>query len=397
MSGHDWRNVLPIQAVVEIVPARFRSWQVREFRLRTRRFLSGSLISVHRQLQSIQSNTLCTERNGRPMPVVLITPETILNTRGPWVSVLEEAGLTVAYPEDPTFTRGLHSVADCIHAMKDASAVIAGGEYFTPEIQAALPKLRVIARAGVGYDRIDVPSATTNNIVLTITPTANHEGVAEQVFALLFAIAKNVIGNDARTRAGQWSSGQTSAVRGTTLGIVGLGRTGRSTAIRGRAFGMNVLAAESHPDVAFAKHHGIEIVNLETLLSKSDYVSLHCPHNNQTEHLFSRKTFEKMKKGSVLINTARGKLVNEVDLLAALESGQLSAAGLDVFESEPARSDNPLFALKNVVVSPHLGGGDKLSQENMAIEAATCIAKLYRGEWPTGAVVNDQLRDSWKW
>lgn len=331
------------------------------------------------------------------MPVVLITPTSLLNVRGPWVSVLEDAGLTVAYPEDPTFTSGLHSVADCIHVLKDASAVIAGGEYFTPEIQAGLPNLRVIARAGVGYDRIDVPSATTNNILLTITPTANHEGVAEQVFALLFAIAKGVIENDARTRAGQWSSGLTSAVRGATLGLVGLGRTGRSTAIRGRAFGMHVLAAESHPDMAFAKHHGIELVNLDTLLSRSDYVSIHCPHNTQTEHMFNRKAFEKMKKGSVLINTARGKLVNEVDLLAALKDGHLSAAGLDVFESEPARAENPLFELKNVVVSPHLGGGDRLSQENMAVEAATCIAKLYRGEWPTGAVVNEQLRDTWKW
>ena len=331
------------------------------------------------------------------MPVVLITPDSLLNVRGPWIPILEEAGLTIAYPEDPSFTRGLHSATDSIHMMKDASAVIAGGEYFTPEIQAGLPNLRVIARAGVGYDRVDVPSATTNNIVLTITPTANHEGVAEQAFALIFAIAKNVIENDARTRAGQWSSGLTSAIRGTTLGLVGLGRTGRSTAIRARAFGMHILAAESHPDAAFAKHHGIELVNLDTLLARSDYVSIHCPHNSQTEHLFNRKTFEKMKKGSVLINTARGKLVKEDDLLVALKDGHLSAAGLDVFESEPARSDNPLFALKNVIVSPHLGGGDRLSQENMAIEAASCVAKLYRGEWPTGAVVNEQLRDTWKW
>ena len=331
------------------------------------------------------------------MPVVLITPESIINVRGPWVSLLEEAGLTVAYPEDPTFTRGLYSAADTIRVLQPAAAVIAGGEYFTPEIQAGLPNLRVIARAGVGYDKVDVPAATSRKTAVTITPTANHEGVAEQVFALIFAIAKGVVANDARTRAGQWSIGCTAPVRGKTLGLFGLGRIGRSTAIRGRAMGMTVIACETYPDLAFAKQHGVELVDFETLLARSDYLSLHCPHNAQTDRMFNKHVFSKMKRGSVLINTSRGRLVAEADLLVALQEGQLASAGLDVFENEPATADNPLFALKNVVVSPHLGGADKLSQDNMAIEAAECIVKLYRGEWPTGAVVNDELRSDWRW
>jgi phosphoglycerate dehydrogenase-like enzyme len=331
------------------------------------------------------------------MPVVLITPEAIVNVRGPWVSLLEEAGLTVAYPEDPTFTRGLYSAADTVRVLKPAAAVIAGGEYFTPEIQSGLPLLRVIARAGVGYDKVDVPAATSRKIAVTITPTANHEGVAEQAFALIFAIAKGVVVNDARTRAGQWSLGCTTPVRGKTLGLFGLGRIGRSTAIRGRAMGMTVLACEMYPDLAFAKQHGVELVDFDALLARSDYLSLHCPHNAQTDRMFNRDVFSRMKRGSVLINTSRGRLVAEADLLAALQQGHLSGAGLDVFEDEPATADNPLFALKNVVVSPHLGGADKLSQDNMAIEAAQCIVKLYRGEWPAGAVVNDELRTGWKW
>ena len=331
------------------------------------------------------------------MPVVLITPEALIKIRGPWVTLLEEAGLTIAYPEDPTFTRGLYSAAETVRVLRPAAAVIAGGEYFTPEILAGLPELRVIARAGVGYDRVDVPAATSRRIPVTITPTANHEGVAEQAFALIFAVAKGVVVNDARTRAGEWSLGMTAPLRGSTLGLFGLGRTGRSTAVRGRAMGMKVIATETRPDLAFARDQGIELVDFDTLLARSDYLSLHCPHNAQTDRMFNRDVFAKMKRGSVLINTARGRLVVEADLLAALEQGRLSAAGLDVFEQEPARAGNPLFELKNVVLSPHLAGADRLSQENMAIEAAECIVKLYRGQWPEGAVVNDELRAGWKW
>ena len=155
--------------------------------------------------------------------------------------ILEQAGFTIAYPEEPTFTRGLCSAAETIRVLKPASAVIAGGEYFTPEILAGLPNLRVIARAGVGYDRVDVPESTKRKIAVTITPTANHEGVAEQTFALIFAFAKNVVVNDHRTRTGQWSLGATRPLRGNTLGLVGLGRIGRSTAIRGRALGMTEI------------------------------------------------------------------------------------------------------------------------------------------------------------
>jgi phosphoglycerate dehydrogenase-like enzyme len=160
---------------------------------------------------------------------------------------------------------------------------------------------------------------------------------------------------------------------------------------------MKVIATESYPDRAFVEKHGIELVDLDGLLAASDVVSLHCPLNEQTNRMFNRSVFARMKPSSVLINTARGGLVVEADLLAALKEGRLGGAGLDVFEQEPAAPDNPLFQLENVVVSPHLGGADQLSQDNMAIEAADCIVKLYRGQWPAGAVVNDPLRTTFKW
>ena len=331
------------------------------------------------------------------MPTVLITPESLLGTRGPWVEILEEAGLTVAYPEETTFTRGLVSEAEAVRVMKPASAIIAGGEHFTPSVLAQLPNMRVIARAGVGYDRVNVPESTRRGIAVCITPTANHEGVVEQVFALIFGFAKGVVVNDARTRAGQWVGESTRPIRGKTLGLVGLGRIGRSTAIRGRAMGMRVIASDQFADLNFARQHGIEMVDFETLLAQSDYVSLHCPHNAETNRLMDARRFAQMKRGSVLINTARGGLVVEADLLTALNSGHLAGAGLDVFEQEPAKADNPLFRLPQVVVSPHLGGGDRLAQDSMGIEAAQCIAQLYRNQWPAGAVVNEELRANWKW
>ncbi len=331
------------------------------------------------------------------MKTVMFTPEALVRVHGPWVDALVSAGFRVDYPEDATFTRGVCGDQETIRVLQHADALIAGAEFLTAEVLSQLPRLRVIARAGVGYDRVDVAAASSRGIPVTITPTANHEAVAETVFALMFAIAKDVIGNDAHVRAGLWRKGPTRPLRRQTLGLFGLGRIGRSTAIRARAMGMQVIATETHPNMTFVSDHQIELVSFEELLSRSDYLSLHCPLTSSTRGLFNSEVFGRMRKGSVLINTARGELVNEEDLAAALKSGQLSGAGLDVFAEEPAVAGNPLFQLSNVVASPHLGGADTLAQQSMAMEAAECIIKLARNEWPTGAVINDELQSSWKW
>ena len=330
-------------------------------------------------------------------PVVLITPEPFLGVPGPWVARLEAAGFTVREPPDAASTLGQMDDAATIRLMEGVSAVLSGGDRFTPAVLRALPDLRVIARAGVGYDRVDVPAATEQGILLTITPTANHESVAEATMALIFACAKQIVTKDARTRAGQWPSSPTQPIRGKTLGILGLGRIGRSTAVRARAMGMTVLATESYPDEAFARTNQVELVSFDTLLAQSDYLTLHCPLSEATHHIVDGSVLARMKQGSVLINTARGGLVSEPDLVEALRIGHLGGAGLDVFEVEPARGNNPLFQFENVVVSPHVGGVDSLSLHDMAMEAAGCIVRLSRGEWPEGAVVNHELRSHWKW
>lgn len=331
------------------------------------------------------------------MPTALITPENLLHEDGPYVNSLEEAGFDVIFPKERTFTRGLCSEAETIEQLSICDALIAGGEKMTANVIAALPKLRVIARSGVGYDRVDVAAATQHRVAVTITPTANHESVAEHAMMLLLSVAKNIVVNDAHSRAGRWPMPTTQPVRNRTCGILGLGRIGRSFAVRAKAMGMNVIATEMYPNEEFVQQHGIELVDLDTLLAKSDYLSIHCPVTDETTGMFNKDTFGKMKQGSVFINTARGALVVETDLLEALQSGHLLGAGIDVYEQEPVSADNPLLKLDNIVCTPHCASADWRSQEDMGIEAADCIIKLNQNEWPEGAVVNNELQSAWKW
>lgn len=332
------------------------------------------------------------------MPTVLITPEAFLNK--PEVSyarILRDAGFEIRYPKNPIFTRGLGPESETIEELRDCVALIAGGEYLTRKVIESSPSLRVIARAGVGFDRVDIPAATEHNVAVTITPNSNHEAVAEHTLAMLFGITKNVALNDRTLRTGRWVQKLTAPVRGRTMGLIGLGRIGRSTAVRCVALGLKVLVHETYPDRDFVAKHGLTLIGQDELLAQSDFVSLHCPLNDQTRGLCNAAFFAKMKPGSAFINTARGGLVVEKDLLAALQSGHLSGAGLDVFEQEPMLPTNPLIHLDNVVLSPHLGGTDTRSSEDMGIENATCIVQLSRNEWPEGSVVNADLRSRWKW
>jgi len=327
----------------------------------------------------------------------MIFPEAYYKIDAPYVQMFQDAGFEIRYPEDSTFTRGLHSEEETIEVIAGVDATVAGGEYYTPKVIESLPQLKVIARAGVGFDRVDVESATSHQVAVTVTPTSNHESVAELTLALLFAVTKRIVVNDRAVRGGAWPTDLLMPIRGQTFGILGLGRIGRSTAVRARALGMDVLACEKFPQQDFVQEQGIELVDFEQLLQRSDIVSLHCPLNDETRGMMNRDAFTLMKDRAILLNTARGGVVAEADLVEALQEGIIHAAGLDVFEVEPTSAENPLFELDNVVVSPHKAGTDEKSSEGMGVEAADCIIKLSRGEWPEGAVVNDQLREGWSW
>jgi D-3-phosphoglycerate dehydrogenase len=329
----------------------------------------------------------------------MIVPEAMREKHdAPYTRLLLDAGFEVLYPRNPQLARGLGGEEETISELQGVEAVLAGGgEPYTERVLAALPQLRVIARAGVGYDRIDVQAATRHGIVVTITPTANHEAVAEHALALMLAVAKNIIPNDQTVRQGGWRGALGRPLRGQTLGIVGLGRIGRSLAHRAVALGMKVIAYDVHTPHEFIERYGIRMVPLEELLAQSDVISVHCPLTPDTQGLFRREVFSKCKRGAIFINTARGGLVVERDLYQALTDGTLAGAGLDVFEVEPTTADNPLFRLPNVVLSPHVASADTRAMDDMGCEAAQCIVRLWRNEWPEDAVVNRELRSVWTW
>jgi phosphoglycerate dehydrogenase-like enzyme len=160
---------------------------------------------------------------------------------------------------------------------------------------------------------------------------------------------------------------------------------------------MQLIACDPNADPQFVAEHGIELVDFDTLLARSDVVSIHAPLNDETRGRFNRATFAKMKPGSILINTARGGLVVEADLVEALTSGHLAGAGLDVFEVEPIAADNALLKLDNVVMTPHRSSEETRAMVDMGVEAARCIVELYGGRWPEGCVVNQLLRNRWRW
>lgn len=331
------------------------------------------------------------------MPTVVVSGDNPNDANGPAVRLLEGRGFDVRVVTDVLFGQGNRSDEEEIEYLKGANGVVAWGERYPATVIEGLPDLKVIARMGVGFDKVDLKSASERGVVVTITPNSNHEAVAEHALSLIMGIAKATVTVDRAMRVGGWPSAPRKALRGSTLGIVGLGRIGRSLAVRAVAMRMRVIAAELYPDREFVDEHGIEIVDLDTLLASSDYVSLHCPLNDETRGFINKTTLESMNPNGALINTARGGLVVESDLTDALTSGQIAGAGLDVFEEEPTAPNNPLYELDNVIVSPHIAGNDELSLVEMGLEAAQNIIDLYDGKWPGGSVVNRDLEGRWSW
>lgn len=245
----------------------------------------------------------------------------------------------------------------------------------TAEVISAGKKLRVIGRAGIGVDNVDVPAATAHGIVVMNTPYGNAITTAEHAIALMLATAREIPEANASTKAGKWEKNRFMGVEvtGKTLGIIGCGNIGAIVADRGRGLRMKVMAYDPFLSPERAKELGIERVELDTLFRRADFISLHTPLTDQTRNIIDSAAIAKMKRGVRIINCARGGLVVEKDLLAALNSGHVAAAALDVFEVEPA-TDNPLFAHENVIATPHLGASTTEAQENVALQVAEQMA-----------------------
>jgi phosphoglycerate dehydrogenase-like enzyme len=255
--------------------------------------------------------------------------------------------------------------------------------------------LRVIARVGVGYDAVDVKAATEKGIVVTITPGTNQDSVAEHTFMLILALARQLIPQHLSIRSGGWPRNANRPLRTQTLAIAGLGRIGKAVALRGIAFGMRVIAHEPYPDRDFVARHSIPLVSFDELLREADYLSLHVPLSPESRHMINTRTLEKMKPTAYLVNTSRGGLVNEPDLVAALNQRRIAGAALDVFDQEPP-GENPLLLLDNVVLTAHTAGVDFKSRDDMALCAAEAVVDLLAGKWPAEKIVNPEVREKFE-
>jgi D-3-phosphoglycerate dehydrogenase / 2-oxoglutarate reductase len=253
------------------------------------------------------------------------------------------------------------------------------------EVISAATNLKVIGRAGIGVDNVDVPAATARGIVVMNTPFGNSITTAEHAIAMIFALARQLPAANASTHAGQWQKSRFMGIEvsGKTLGIIGCGNIGSIVADRALGLKMKVIAADPFLTPERAAELGVEKVDLQDLLPRADFITLHTPLTAETRHLVDSKFLARCKKGVRIINCARGGLIVEADLKAALIGGQVAGAGLDVFAEEPARV-NPLFGLDNVICTPHLGASTMEAQENVAQQLAAQMSDFLL----TGAVTH---------
>jgi D-3-phosphoglycerate dehydrogenase len=255
----------------------------------------------------------------------------------------------------------------------------------TRELLDAAPRLRVVGRAGIGVDNVDVSSATARGVVVMNTPYGNAITTAEHAIAMMFALARQIPEASGSTKAGKWEKNRFMGVElsGKTLGLIGAGNIGSIVADRANGLRMKVIAYDPFLSEKRALEIGAEKVELDALVARADFVSLHAPLTDQTRNILDRTRLFAMKRGARLVNCARGGLVDEAALAEALKAGHLAGAALDVFETEPA-TDSPLFALENVVCTPHLGAATAEAQENVALQVAEQMSDFLL----TGAVSN---------
>ncbi len=238
--------------------------------------------------------------------------------------------------------------------------------------------LRLIGRAGVGVDNIDIEAATRRGIAVVNSPSANTLAACEHAMGLMLALSRNIPQADADVKAGRWQRGRWigSELSGKTLGLVGLGRIGREVARRALAFGMRVVATDPFVSSEAARELGVELLDLKGLLGQSDFLSLHAPLTDATRRLVNAETLSWMKRGSRLVNCARGELIAEADLAEALRSGRIAGAALDVFDKEPLPLESPL-RLPNVILTPHLGASTQEAQSRVAEELARSVIAFH--------------------
>jgi D-3-phosphoglycerate dehydrogenase len=267
--------------------------------------------------------------------------------------------------------------------IKDYDALIVrSATKVTKDVIDAAKNLRVIGRAGVGLDNVDLEAATQKGIIVMNTPAGNTISTAEHTMSMILALSRNIAQANASTKKGEWKRSKFMGVEiyNKILGIIGLGKIGSELAKRALSFGMKVLAYDPFLSREVAEGIGVEIVELKDLLTRSDYISVHTPLTEETKHMITEAQFALMKKGVRIINCARGGIIDEVALIKAIKEGKVIGAAMDVFEHEPLSQDSELLKLDNVIITPHLGASTEEAQVNVAIEVAQIVRDALLGK-----------------
>ena len=284
------------------------------------------------------------------------------------IEILQQPGWNVA-------SRQGRSPGELASELSDADAlVVRSATKVTREMIDAAPKLRVVARAGTGVDNVDVPAATARGIVVMNAPGANSLSVAELAMGLMLSMARNIPAADASMKTAKWEKSKFAGaeVRSKVLGLVGLGRIGQEVAGRAHAFEMTVIAHDPFISAEMAAALGVELVSLDELCGRSDYISLHVPALPSTRHLFNAERLARCRKGVRIINTARGELIDDAALADAIETGHVAGAAIDVFDPEPPKNWR-LAMLPQVVATPHIAASTKEAQEQVGTETAAAL------------------------
>ena len=309
---------------------------------------------------------------------ILLTTTSFQDTPGPHHAYLEGSGFEIVRARGP-LEEG--EILKLVTEGGGVDGLLNGDDRITAAvIDAGLPRLKVIAKYGIGLDSIDVPYATSKRLPVLYTPGVNHTTVAEHTFGLMIALAKHFLEQVIAVRAGQWKRITGTELAGKTLAVLGLGRIGKEVVKRAVAFEMKPIGYDVYWDQAFADRYGVRRCGTaEEAMKGADVVSLHLNLSKETEGLIDRRRIEMMKKGALLVNTARGGLVNEADVAEACKSGRLGGYGTDVLVKEPMVVGHVFQGLENVVVTPHVGSRTFESVERQAMRAARNLVNFLTG------------------
>ncbi len=306
----------------------------------------------------------------------------------PAMEILSELGAKLVMADEPTL-EGILKVA----SQADALMVTYGK--ITADVIAGLEKCRVIGRFGLGVDNIDVEAATNAGIAVVYVPDYCVDEVSDHAMALLLDLARKVSFSNRLVQAGRWEMSAVaplSRLRGRTMGLAGLGRIPRALAPKAQAFGLKVIAYDPYVDKADAAALGVEVVDFKTLLSTSDYISIHVPMMPETKHLFNADAFRQMKPEALIVNTARGPLVDTDALAKALDADHLAGAALDVMPVEPPPADSPLLGRDNVILTPHTAFYSVEALDELQAKAARGVVDVLTGKKPAYPINPDVLK-----